>query len=63
MIFHQYWNQDHIHSQPNNLQVNNNGNNNDDALTNEIVKNNEIIKLLEIGCGTSTLVRDMKVHI
>ncbi|OEU13044.1 hypothetical protein FRACYDRAFT_190508 [Fragilariopsis cylindrus CCMP1102] len=28
------------------------------------LKNNDkIIKLLEIGCGTSTLVRDMKIHI
>jgi rubredoxin len=61
MIFHHYWNQDQDqdHRHTSNIQVNNN-----DALTNDIVKNNdEMIKLLEIGCGTSTLVRDMKIHI
>jgi SAM-dependent methyltransferase len=54
MIFHHYWNQDqdHRHSK-----------NNDMTMLSSDIKNNEIIKVLEIGCGTSSLVRDMKIHI
>jgi hypothetical protein len=69
MIFHHYWNQDQDHllsNQRNNMQINNKNNSNDNDMlmpTSDIKNNNEIIKLLEIGCGTSTLVRDMKVHI